>query len=164
MNVISPNARFPPPWTVEALDGGFKIVDSNGQALAYVYGRADQRDAEIAKSLTLDEARRIAVNIAKLPDLLGKVRPDDNIQAMGNLSDELMRPKIPRPRASHSEQHRQAAALARQSGMRSVSAGAFFVVSFCLRHQTPQIHDRSRKASLGAQCARGWRQITKLRS
>ena len=54
--------------------------------LSYVYG--DQRDAEIAKSLTLDEARRIASNIAKLPDLLGKVRPDDNIQAVGNLSDE----------------------------------------------------------------------------
>jgi hypothetical protein len=52
--------RFPPPWTVEALDGGFKIVDSNGQALAYVYGHADPRDAGIAKSLTLDEARRIA--------------------------------------------------------------------------------------------------------
>ena len=35
--------------------------------LSYVYG--DQRDAEIAKSLTLDEARRIASNIAKLPTL-----------------------------------------------------------------------------------------------
>jgi len=32
--------------------------------------------------------RRIASNIAKLPELLGKVRPDDNIQAVGNLSDE----------------------------------------------------------------------------
>jgi hypothetical protein len=66
--------RFPPPWTVEALDGGFKVVDSNGQALAYVYGHADSRDAGIAKSLTLDEARRIASNIAKLPALLGKRR------------------------------------------------------------------------------------------
>ena len=64
--------RFPPPWTVEALDGGFKIVDSNGQALAYAYGHADQRDAQIAKGLTLDEARRIASNIAKLPALLAK--------------------------------------------------------------------------------------------
>jgi hypothetical protein len=80
--------RFPAPWTVEAIDGGFKIVDANGQGLAYVYDHADQRDAAIAKSLTLDEARRIASNIAKLPDLLGKVRPDDNIQAVGNLSDE----------------------------------------------------------------------------
>ena len=64
--------RFPPPWTVEALDGGFKIVDANEQALAYVYGHADPRDAQIANSLTFDEARRIASNIAKLPDLLGK--------------------------------------------------------------------------------------------
>jgi len=64
--------RFPAPWTVEALDGGFKIVDSNGQTLAYVYGQADPRDAAIAKALTLDEALRIATNIAKLPALLGK--------------------------------------------------------------------------------------------
>jgi predicted nucleotidyltransferase len=37
-----------------------------------VYGHAAKRDAETAKSLTLDEARRIARNIAKLPTLLGK--------------------------------------------------------------------------------------------
>jgi hypothetical protein len=62
--------RFPPPWTVEALEGGFKIVDANGQTLAYVYGHANPRNAEIAKALTLDEGRRIASNIAKLPPLL----------------------------------------------------------------------------------------------
>ena len=33
--------RFPPPWTVEALESGFKIVDANKQAIAYVYGHAD---------------------------------------------------------------------------------------------------------------------------
>ena len=64
--------RFPTPWTVEAIDAGFKVIDSNGQGLAYVYGHADKRDAETAKSLTLDEARSIASNIAKLPKLLGK--------------------------------------------------------------------------------------------
>jgi hypothetical protein len=47
-------------------------VDANGQSLANVYGHADERAAEIAKGLTLDEARRIAANIAKLPSLLGK--------------------------------------------------------------------------------------------
>jgi hypothetical protein len=61
--------RFPPPWTIEELDGGFKVLDANGQTLAYVYGHAESYDA--AKSLTLDEARRIASNIAKLPALLG---------------------------------------------------------------------------------------------
>jgi hypothetical protein len=71
--------RFPRPWTVEALDGGFKVVDSNGQSLAYVYGHADPRDAQVAKSLTLDEARPIAANIAKLPSLLARSSPPKSV-------------------------------------------------------------------------------------
>jgi hypothetical protein len=39
-------------------------------SIAYVYGHADPRDAGIANALSLDEARRIAANIAKLPTLL----------------------------------------------------------------------------------------------
>ena len=64
--------RFPPPWKIEALNGGFKIVDAHKQAIAPVYGHADKREAETAKGLTLDEARRIASNIVKLPALSGK--------------------------------------------------------------------------------------------
>jgi hypothetical protein len=37
--------RFPPPWTVEALDGGgFKVIDANGQSLAYVYSRENENE------------------------------------------------------------------------------------------------------------------------
>jgi hypothetical protein len=64
------HVRFPPPWIVEALDGGFKVVDANGQSLAYVYSRENPNDAHMAKVLTQDEARRIASNIAKLPELM----------------------------------------------------------------------------------------------
>jgi len=48
--------RFPPPWTVEKIPGGFKIVDANGRSMASVYGHADPRDAHVAKALPLDEA------------------------------------------------------------------------------------------------------------
>ncbi len=64
--------RFPAPWTVEDIPGGYKVKDANGQSLAYVYGRETRADADTAQVLTLDEARRIASNIAELPKLLGK--------------------------------------------------------------------------------------------
>jgi hypothetical protein len=51
---------------------GFKVYDANGQSLAYVYSRDNPNDAQIAGVLTEDEARRMASNIAKLPDLLAK--------------------------------------------------------------------------------------------
>ena len=69
---ISSVRRFPPPWTVEQIPGGYKVLDATGQSLAYVYGRETKAEADIAKMLTMDEARRIASNIAKLPKLLGK--------------------------------------------------------------------------------------------
>jgi hypothetical protein len=62
--------RFPPPWTVVPLPGGFKVVDAAGQSLAYFYARENDNDANIASVLTMDEARRMAANFAKLPALL----------------------------------------------------------------------------------------------
>jgi hypothetical protein len=62
--------RFPPPWTAEEIAGGYVVRDANKQALAYVYCREPEHAAFIAKVLTRDEARRIASNIAKLPQLV----------------------------------------------------------------------------------------------
>jgi hypothetical protein len=41
--------RFPPPWTIERLPGGgFKVIDANGQSLAYFYARENDNDAHTA--------------------------------------------------------------------------------------------------------------------
>jgi hypothetical protein len=55
---------FPPPWTVENKDAYFIVRDRDGQALAYVYAERTG-----TRPLTRDEARRIAANIAKLPEV-----------------------------------------------------------------------------------------------
>jgi hypothetical protein len=62
--------RFPPPWRVVELPGGYAVEDANGQRLGTFYGRADPNVARQAGTLTLDEARRMAVNFTKLPELL----------------------------------------------------------------------------------------------
>jgi hypothetical protein len=56
--------RFPAPWRVQQTPGGFEVLDASGQALAYIYARQTKAEADIAKVLTFDEARRIAVNVA----------------------------------------------------------------------------------------------------
>ena len=62
--------RFPPPWSVEELDECFVVHDHSGQKLAYVYFEEEPGRRSVAKLLTKDEVRRIAANIAKLPELL----------------------------------------------------------------------------------------------
>jgi hypothetical protein len=67
--MTEPSRRFPAPWRADKMPGGYVVRDATGQALAYLYSRENEAEARQAKVLTGDEARRIAINIARL---LGK--------------------------------------------------------------------------------------------
>ena len=61
---------FPPPWSIQELKGCFVVKDNAGQKLGYFYFEEEPGRRLTAKMLTKDEARRIAANFARLPELL----------------------------------------------------------------------------------------------
>jgi hypothetical protein len=64
---------FPPPWNVIEHAESFWVQDASGQTVGWFYFRNDPLVAKTAGVLLKDEARRMAVNFARLPELLGKV-------------------------------------------------------------------------------------------
>jgi hypothetical protein len=64
--------RFPPPWTVRHNDDAYWVETANGIRFAYIYFRDPPVVGTGPERPTRDEARRIAANIARLPELLKK--------------------------------------------------------------------------------------------
>ena len=67
-----PERRFPPPWFIEDIGGCFAVKASNDRPLVFIYYGEGVARRSLTRLLTRNAARRIAVGIAKLPELLRK--------------------------------------------------------------------------------------------
>jgi len=63
---------FPPPWSIEDIGDYFVVKANNGQPVVFISYREAMARLSLARLLTRDAARRIAMGIAKLPSLLRK--------------------------------------------------------------------------------------------
>jgi hypothetical protein len=61
--------RLPRPWHVVELPGGYAVEDARGQRLCTFRGRVAANVARQAGVLTMEEARRMAVDFSRLPEL-----------------------------------------------------------------------------------------------
>jgi hypothetical protein len=62
---------FSAPWRIIEIPHGFAVEDATGQQLAVFYGLAEPNTARQTDSLTIDEARQMAVDFAKLSAVAG---------------------------------------------------------------------------------------------
>ncbi len=63
-------SRSPAPWRIVEIAHGFAVEDATGRQLGVFYGRDDPNTAGHTGFLTIDEARLVAVDFARLPELL----------------------------------------------------------------------------------------------
>jgi hypothetical protein len=67
--IESVTSRFPVPWRIVGLQTGFAVEDATGKQIGVFYGRAPDCAGHTG-IMTMDEARQMAIDFARLPELL----------------------------------------------------------------------------------------------
>src|SRR5260370_7605213 len=83
-------SRFTGGWRIAEFPNGFAVYDATGRQLGFFYGRADPNMAGHAGFLTIGDARQIAVDFARLPELLNQTSGRSEI-ATSTEDDKLAR-------------------------------------------------------------------------
>jgi hypothetical protein len=84
----SMTSRFPAPWRIVEIPNGFAVDDASGQQLGVFYGRTDPNAAGHTGFLTIEEARQMAVDFARLPELLKRISGSQRGREKPRLSAE----------------------------------------------------------------------------
>jgi hypothetical protein len=95
-------SRFPAPWRIAEIPNGFAVDDATGRQLGVFYGRADPNTAGHTGFLTIDEARQIALDFARLPELLERNSARSEVAKAAPQHEPLSRPRPQTQNARHS--------------------------------------------------------------
>jgi hypothetical protein len=74
-------SRFPGPWRIAEFPNGFAVYDATGRQLGFFYGRISPTMAGQTGFMMIDEARQVAVDFAKLPELLKQTSDKSEVAA-----------------------------------------------------------------------------------
>src|SRR6266436_10060261 len=88
-------SRFPKPWQIVEIPNGFAVDDATGRQLGVFYGRTDPNKAGHTDFVMIDEALQIAVDFARLPELLKQTSDQSNV-ATSPEDDQRAKLKISR--------------------------------------------------------------------
>jgi hypothetical protein len=95
---LNMTSRFPAPWRIVDIADGFAVNDATGQQLAVFYGLAEPNAARQTDFLTIDEARQMAVDFARLPERLDQASGRSKVATSPELRHTAQLPAVAGPR------------------------------------------------------------------